>query len=50
MKRWERLILAFMLTLIVTLIIVILCWKPTTCWDKYSTEREAIQNCEVKNV
>jgi 2-polyprenyl-3-methyl-5-hydroxy-6-metoxy-1,4-benzoquinol methylase len=50
MKRWEHLFLAFMFTLIVALIIAILFWKPTTCWDKYVTEIEAIQNCEQHNV
>jgi hypothetical protein len=50
MTRYEKIALTVILVSTVGLLIwLMLLDKPINCWNKYSTEREAIQNCEQHN-
>jgi len=47
MTRYEKTAVTFILVATIGLLIWLMFQdKPRNCWDKYSTEDQAIQNCE----
>jgi hypothetical protein len=52
MKPWEKLVFGLNLVLTAIVLVQMIIWfdNPVeNCWDKYQTEKQAIENCEDHN-
>jgi hypothetical protein len=47
MKRYEKVITIILAVLIIIFGAAITQTQPDNCWDKYTTEQQAIQHCEI---